>query len=97
MSGDGQCQYDTWESFGFELFEWLIFRFLVIAVMYWGLRKIFRKEGLLDTMRKRKEETKTKKLKKMKEVLTKQGLIVSEAAKDIVEKLPEVVLKPFKG
>ena len=65
--------------------------------MYWRLHKIFRKEGLLDTMRKRKEETKTKKLQRMKDALAKQGMIVTEAVIDMEEKIPEVVLKPFKG
>ena len=45
----------------------------------------------------KEEETKTMKLQKMKEVLTKQELKVSEAAIDMEEKIPEVVLKPFKG
>ena len=60
MNGDSRCE--TWESFGFEMFEWLVLSFLAIALMYWGLSKIFSKKRLLDTMRKRKEETKTKKL-----------------------------------
>ena len=33
----------------------------------------------------------------MNEVLTKQGLIVSKAAIDIEEKIPEFVLKQVKG
>ena len=65
MNGDSSCE--VWESYGFELFEILVLSFLAIALMYWGLRKIFRKEELLDTMRKRKEKTKTKKLQKMKD------------------------------
>ena len=48
-------------------------------------------------MQKRKEETKTKKLQRMKDALAKQGIIVTEAAIDMEEKIPEVVLKPFKG
>ena len=95
INGDDQCS--TWESFDFELLEWLILSFLAIALMYWGLRKVFRKEGLLDTMRKRKEETKTKKLQQMKDALAKQGMIVTENAIDMEEKVPEVMLKPFKG
>ena len=67
-------QYSTWESVGFELFDWIVLSFLVIALIYWGLRKVFRKEGLLDTMRKRKEEAKSKRLQKMREVLTKQSV-----------------------
>ena len=58
MNGDSQCE--TWESYGFELFEILVLSFLAIALMYLGLCKIFKR--LLDTMGKRKEETKTKKL-----------------------------------
>ena len=60
MNGDSSCK--IWESYGFELFEFLVLSFLTMALMYWRLHKVFRKEGLLDTIRKRKEETKTKKL-----------------------------------
>ena len=94
MNGDSSCK--VWENYGFELFEYLILSFLAIALMYWGLRKIFRKEGLLDKLRKRKKEAKTKKLQRMKDALAKQGIIVTEAI-DMEEKLPEVVQKPFKG
>ena len=71
--------------------------FLIIALIYWGLGRIFRKDGLLDTMRKWKAETKSKKLQKMREVLIKQGLIISDSTIDIEEKVTEVALKPFKG
>ena len=47
-------------------------------------------------MQKRKEEAKTKKLQKMKDVLAKQGIIVTETV-DIEEKIPELVLKHFQG
>ena len=45
----------TTDAVGFELFEWIVLSFLVIALMYWGLQKKFIKEGLLDTMRKRQK------------------------------------------
>ena len=83
MNGDSSCK--VWENYGFELFEYLILSFLAIALMYWGLRKIFRKKGLLDKMRKQKEEA-----------LAKQGIIVTEAI-DMEEKIPEGVLKPLQG
>ena len=71
--------------------------FLIIALIYWGLGKIFRKDGLLDSMRKWKEGSKSKKLQKMREVLTKQGLIISDSTIDIEERGTEVALKLFKG
>ena len=94
---DDQCS--TWQMICFKMFEWIVLSFLAIALIYWGLRKVFRKEGLLETMQKRKEETKSKKLQKVREVLTKQGLMISDATItiDIEEKVSEVVLKPFKG
>ena len=82
---------------GFEMFEWIVLSFLAIALIYWGLRKVFQKEGLLETIRKRKEETKSKKLQKIRGVLTKQGLIILDATIGIEEKVSEVALKPFKG
>ena len=94
-NNDEQCS--TWQWIGFEVFEWIVLSFLAIALIYWGLRKIFRKEGLLETMRKRKEETKSKKLQKTRGVLTKQGLIISDATIDMEEKVSEGALKPFKG
>ena len=41
----------------------------------------------METMRKRKEETKSKKLQKMREVLNKQGLIILDATIGIEEKV----------
>ena len=90
-------QFSTWQLIGFEVFEWIVLSFLIIALIYWGLGKIFRKDRLLDTMRKRKEETKSRKLQKMREVLTRQGLIISDSTVDIEEKITEVALQPFKG
>ena len=46
----------SWELAGFEIFEWIVFSFLTVALIYWGLRRIFRKDGLLDTMKKRRAE-----------------------------------------
>ena len=90
-SNDNQCS--TWQMIGFEMFELIVLSFLAIALIYWGLRKVLWKEGLLATMQKRKEETKFKKLQKMREVLTK----LSDATIDMEEKVSEVALKPFKG
>ena len=95
VNNSSQCS--TWELIGFKVFEWIILSFLIMALIYWGLRKICRKDGLLDTMRKRREETKSRKLQKMREVLTKQGLIISDSTIDIDEKTTEVPLQPFKG
>ena len=95
VNNSSQCS--TWQLIGFEVFEWIILSFLIIALIYWGLRKIFRKDGLLDTMRKRREEIKFRKLQKMREVLTKQGLIISDSTIVIEEKITEVALQTFKG
>ena len=43
MNGDSQCE--TWESFDFELFEWLVLGFLAIALMNWGLVRYSEKRG----------------------------------------------------
>ena len=90
-------QGGTLQLIGFEVFEWIVLSFLIIALIYWGLGRLFRKDRLLDTMRKRKAETQSKRLQKMREVLTKQGLIISDSTIDIEEKVTEVALKPFKG
>ena len=50
------------------------------------------KNGLLDTMRKRREETQSRKIQWMREVLTKQGLIIYDSTIDIEEKITEVPL-----
>ena len=68
----------------------------MISLVYWGLRKIFSKKGLLDRRGKRKKEAKTKKLQLMKDALAKQGIMVTEAIY-IEENTPEIVLKPFQG
>ena len=68
----------------------------MIVLVYWGLWKIFSKKGLLDRLRKRKEEAKAKKIQRMKGALEKQGRIVTETI-DIEEKTTELVLKPFQG
>ena len=46
----------SWKLAGFEMFEWIVMSFLTLALIYWGLRRIFRKDGLLDTMKKRRAE-----------------------------------------
>ena len=94
INGRNSC--DVWNSYGFELFEYLILSFLMIALVYWGLTKIFKRQGLLDRMQKRKEEAKTTKLQRMKDSLAKQRIMVTEAI-DIEEKIPEIVLKPLQG
>ena len=94
VNNSDQCS--TWELIGFEVFEWIVMTFLILALLYWGLGRIFRKDGLLDTMRKQRAETQSRKIQR-REVLTKQGLIISDSTIDIEEKIAEVPLKPFKG
>ena len=91
VNNDGQCS--KWQIIGSERFEWIVLSFVVIALIHWRLGKIFQKKGLLETMRKRKEETKSKNLQKMGEVLEKQGLIISDAMIDI-EKQARLQVEP---
>ena len=95
VNNSDQC--GTWELIGFEVFEWIVMTFLILALLYWGLGRIFRKDGLLDTMGKRRAETQSRKIQRMREVLTKQGLITSDSTIDIEEKIAEMPLKPFTG
>ena len=69
---------EVWSSYGFELFEYLILRFLMITLVYWGLKNTFNKNGFLTHMRKRKQESKSRKQKKMIEILQKQGIMILE-------------------
>ena len=92
---NGNCE--VWESHGLELFEYLVMSFIAFALTYWGLRKVFIKKVLLEQWWKRKEEAKNKVLQRMKDAIAKQGMIVTEAAIDMKEKIPEVVPKPVKG
>ena len=87
----------SWELAGFQVFEWIVLSFLTVALVYWGLRRIFRKDGLLDTMKKRRAEVQSRKIQKMREVLTKQGLIISDSTIEIEGAMTERPMEPFKG
>ena len=87
----------SWELAGFQVFEWIVLSFLTVALVYWGLRRIFRKDGLLDTMKKRRAEVQSRKIQKMREVLTKQGLIISDSMIEIEGAMTERPMEPFKG
>ena len=71
--------------------------FLTVALVYLGLRQIFREDGLLDTMKKRRAEVQSRKIQKMREVLPKQGLIISDSTIEIEGAMTERPMEPFKG
>ena len=52
---------------------------------------------MLDTMKKRRVEVQSRKIQKMCEVLTKQGLIISDSTINIEGGMAEIPMKPFKG
>ena len=79
------------------MFEWIVMNVLILALIYWGLRRILRKDRLLDTMKKRRAEVQSRKIQKMREVLTKQGLIISDSTIEIEGAMTEIPMKPFKG
>ena len=87
----------SWELAGFQVFKWIVLSCLTVALVYWGLRRIFRKDGLLDTMKKRRAEVQSRKIQKMQEVLTKQGLIISDSTIEIEGAMTERPIEPFKG
>ena len=87
----------SWELAGFQVFEWIVLSFLTVALVYWGLRRIFRKDGLLDTMKKRRAEVQSRKIQKMREVLTKLELIISDSTIEIEGAMTERPMEPFKG
>ena len=62
VNNSNQCS--TWQLIEFEVFEWIVLIFLIRALIYWGLKKIFRKDWLLYMMKKRREQTKSRKLQK---------------------------------
>ena len=48
-------------------------------------------------MKKRRAEVQSRKIQKMREVLTKQGLIISDSTIEIEGAMTEIPMKPFKG
>ena len=70
---------DVWSSYGFEGFEYIILTFLMISLMYWGLKKMFSKDRWIKSNRKSKEKAKARKFQTMKETLQKQGIMITEA------------------
>ena len=87
----------SWELAGFQVFEWIVLSFLTVALVYMRLRQIFREDGLLDTMKKRRAEVQSRKIQKMREVLTKQGLIIFDSTIEIEGAMTERPMEPFKG
>ena len=63
----------------------------MISLVYWGLKKIFSKDGLIKSYRKRKEEAKARRLQKMKATLQKQGITITEVKEN---NLKEEVTEP---
>ena len=89
-----------------EAFEYIILTFLMISLMYWGLKKMFSKDRWIKSNRKSKEEAKARKFQTMKETLQKQGITITEGKeKDLKEEVTEQkeelyygkkILQPFK-
>ena len=70
-------------------------------MLYWAVRKIIGKKGLIQKWRARKEKAKLEKIEKMKSTLRKQGLIVNEDVRiveiDPIEQKPAEPMVKFYG
>ena len=82
LSSTGNETCNTWTELGLEMFEWMVISVMLILLTYWMAKKTFGKQGLIQPIKAKREQSRLDKIEKMKSVLRKQGIIIN---KDVTE------------
>ena len=82
LSSTGNETCNVWTELGLEMFEWMVISVMLILLTYWMAKKTFGKQGLIQQIKAKREQSRLDKIEKMKSVLRKQGIIIN---KDVTE------------